>query len=391
MDVPCKPFGNIHDYVPFYFATVNPMLLSVLNKKNIDQPHVVFLALSVNKILEDNVIFTDASANTFEAPNFYSNPKDLNNLKWNLIDKKKWSRGTDEELHARMAEVLIHEKVPVEWIDTYIVYNSICKKKLVALFDKSNYKRPQITYQPFNNKYFYFTKFYMKGRKKETLITGPSFLKSYLLNAIYEINEFRKTEDIKNPSFENIEDAISQIRDNFCVLQELQGIYQLKTSNTVHCECVSDHTSSVVRILIESSYYQKSSKRDKLILELSAYLHDIGKGPHSKWKDEIQPAYADHPADAVPMIIRILCEEFEEISNYEIEKICLLVFYHDLIGDILFNGRSKTELINLDIDEIELEMLISISSADISAINSIWNFSFNQKIEELRQKIIKEL
>lgn len=36
MDVPLEPYGKIHDYVPFYFTTINPMLLGVLNRKNID-------------------------------------------------------------------------------------------------------------------------------------------------------------------------------------------------------------------------------------------------------------------------------------------------------------------------------------------------------------------
>lgn len=64
MSVPVGPGGVVHDYVPFYFASTNKMLLSLLNRKVVDQPYIVFLAVPIEKLLEENVVFTDASANT---------------------------------------------------------------------------------------------------------------------------------------------------------------------------------------------------------------------------------------------------------------------------------------------------------------------------------------
>lgn len=37
MDVPVGPGGKVHDYVPFYFSSTNPMLLKKLNEKNIHE------------------------------------------------------------------------------------------------------------------------------------------------------------------------------------------------------------------------------------------------------------------------------------------------------------------------------------------------------------------
>jgi len=115
MDVPCKPKGKIHDYVPFYFTARNPMLLGVLNRKNIDQPLVVYIAVSIDKLIENNVVFTDASANTLIPPNFYTDPKDLDKLNWDLINSKSWTAKDKDELHSRMAEVLIYNKMPIDW------------------------------------------------------------------------------------------------------------------------------------------------------------------------------------------------------------------------------------------------------------------------------------
>ncbi|AXK21465.1 DarT ssDNA thymidine ADP-ribosyltransferase family protein [Bacillus sp. COPE52] len=391
MDVPLEPYGKIHDYVPFYFTTINPMLLGVLNRKNIDQPLVVFIAIPIEKILEENVLFTDASANTLRLPNFYSNPEDLENLIWDLIDSNKWKSGTNEELHSRMAEVLIYERVPIEWIDSYVVFNKVCKQEIKKIYQEFGLKSPNISYTPFNNRHFYFTKFFMDDRKQETLITGPIFLRSYFNEAIRYIVEKRESEEPKANAFQDINDALSKIKKNFCILKELEDIFELETDNRVHSDNVSDHTLKVVSNLKDNEHYRNLSEDDKKLVELSAYLHDIGKGPKSKWKGGIQTAYPDHPADSIPMLKRILVEEFKTMSIDEIRKICLLVIYHDIIGEILAKGRSEKELLSLKIDDNELNMLIAISMADISAINPFWAFNINRMLPGFIKKISKEI
>ncbi|MEM5667924.1 HD domain-containing protein [Bacillus cereus] len=79
-------------------------------------------------------------------------------------------------------------------------------------------------------------------------------------------------------------------------------MFELETDNKVHSDNVSDHTIKVVNNLEDNEYYRNLSENDKKLVKLSAYLHDIGKGPKSKWKDGIQVAYPDHPADSIPML-----------------------------------------------------------------------------------------
>jgi hypothetical protein len=71
---------------------------------------MIFFAVSIDKLLERNVVFTDASANTDIPPNFYNNPNDLNKLNWNAIDNKAWGNKDDDERHQRMAEILIYDE-----------------------------------------------------------------------------------------------------------------------------------------------------------------------------------------------------------------------------------------------------------------------------------------
>ena len=394
MDVTCLPNRKIHDYVPFYFTARNPMLLGVLNRKNIDQPLIIYIAVSIDKILENNVVFTDASANTVIPPNFYNDPKYLNQLDWDLINSQTWATTDKDKLHKRMAEILVLDKMPIDWISKIVIYHDVVKKEIVKVYKKYELDLPEITYPPVNGKYFYFTKRYLfaiSGRERETLVTGPYFLKHHFDETVKTIIKERNDSDKKEFIFNNISNALNMISDDFCVINELSDIYELETKNEVHQENVSDHTKKVVKNLEENEYCNSLEERDKNIVKFSAYLHDIGKGPKSKWKDGKQPAYPDHPADALPMLKRILTEDFEELSEYEIRKICLLVVYHDLIGDILERDRSRKELIDLGIDEKELNMLSTISLADASAINPMWNLVIKHKLPNFVKEIKKKI
>ena len=102
MDVTCGPEGKVHDYVPFYFTAVNPMFLRLVNTKNVDQHLMLYFAISIDKLLGKNCVFTDASANTAIPPNFYSNPDDLDKLDWSAIDSRKWKCANQDEMHRRM-------------------------------------------------------------------------------------------------------------------------------------------------------------------------------------------------------------------------------------------------------------------------------------------------
>ena len=84
MKVTCGKGGVVHDYVPFYFTSKNPMLLGVLNKKNTDQPFIIYLCIKIERLEKEDAVFTDASANTDIPPQFYSDTMCLDKLDWNL-------------------------------------------------------------------------------------------------------------------------------------------------------------------------------------------------------------------------------------------------------------------------------------------------------------------
>lgn len=392
MIVDIGPGGVVHDYVPFYFTSKNPMLLSLLYSKNVDQQYIIFIAVSIDKIVESNVVFTDASANTIIPPHFYNNPNDLDKVHWNLIDSNKVANLGDDDRHFKMAEVLVHRRVPIEWIDSYIVWNKESKKIVKKSYINAELEVPRINYEPFKNKYyFYFSKFCFKGRENESLVTGPTYLKAKYYNALNTIYENRESGSWRNAKFQDLDDILEKIKNDFCILPELTGIKDLKTDNKVHYQTVSDHTFLVVNNLSKSMFYNQLGHHKKKIVKFAAYLHDIGKGPKSKWEDGIQKAYPDHPADAIPMLVRILSEEIKNITFKDIQNICVLVVYHDLLGDIFGKGRDKQELIKLDLKYDTLLMLATLSEADIRALNSEWHLNYIKNISPLLSDIVRRI
>lgn len=394
MDVTCGPKGKVHDYVPFYFTSMNPMFLSVINRKNQDQPFMIFFCLSIDKIENKNTVFTDASANTIPPPNFYEKSSDLNCLDWKNIDSRKWSF-SDDDRHKKMAEVLIHTNVDVSDIDAIVVYNDFIKKLVIKAFRDNNIEPPKILYpyQFANRKYcFFYTKFFFSDRSSETLVTGPRLLKNYFTELIRAIRKARKNKNEKY-LFPDVTNALREIDNNFCMIKELGDIFELETDNSIHEENVSDHTKLVVDNIQQLVEYKGFSKKDQDILKISAYLHDIGKGPKSKWtwNKGVQKAYPDHPVDAIPMLERILIEDFENITEEEIRKICLLVVYHDLVGDIICRGRDIQQIINIIKDENELNLLIALSLADVSSINETWANDIREEVNDFKKKVLAEL
>lgn len=389
MEVICEDgqhYGCVHDYVPFYFSTRTPMLLSLINQKKIDQPEIIYFGLKTELISERNLIFSDGSANQSNPPNFFKKIENLDKLNWKLINSKKW--GYDlEERHSKMAEVLIND-FHFSYIDHIVVFNEYSKNRVNEILGKHNIiHKPRVEFEPVEGNFFYYTKFSQENKKKENLVIGPKSLKRCYDNINIEITQERKKIDqFKNKS---IEELLNKLSQDFCYLDETAGIYKLETKNDYH-ECnVSDHTLQVINNLKSNHFFGELDKHTKNILLLGAYLHDIGKGPHDKWPDKIQPQYPDHPYDSLLQCKRALIEEVEELSEEDIRILTLLVGYHDILGDLSKDCRNTIELKNVITNDNDLHLLYILSQCDILSLNKAWHDNLCSKFEEIKAKVIK--
>lgn len=392
MDVPVGPGGKVHDYVPFYFSSINPMLLKKLNEKNVDQQFIIYLCVKIQRLEENDAVFTDASANTSVSPNFYDDTNNLDQLDWEAIDRKSWGVTSDEDRHKKMAEALIHNKIEIGDIDTIIVYNDWARKKVLKAFEDNKVTPPSVLYD-FNfmkTRYsFYYTKFFIESMKHDSLVTGPLTLLGKYHRLLDEVKKKRQQKKKTYP-YQTIESLVDALDKDITVLPELKAVEGLLQDYDPHHDNVDDHTRKVVAELKKLPYYTNASDDRKHILEFASYLHDIGKGPKTKWKTgKMTGAYPDHPADSIPMLSRILTEEIETLTDEEIRMTCMLVVYHDIVGDCMEKGRDWEQIVDVIESEDDLDMLFTISCADAKAIKGIWGVSLFGRAKAFKAAIMK--
>lgn len=393
MEVGCGPGGVVHDYVPFYLCARSSMLLSVINAKNVDQLHLIYLAVPISVIEREDVIFTNSSANTAVPPAFFSDPVDLAKLDWAAIDSKKWSLGEGKN-QARMAEVLIYRQLKIDLVDHLIVWNEPIKKIIEQQFSQANVESPKIVFDGHNNKHHFATAFYENSRT--SIVTGPYFIKKAYQCAVEKMQAAASNHP--HAKFENTKDLLTALRNDLNALPETAELVGLESKNEVHQENVGDHTLSVVEALTKSEEFRGLTEEDQQTVELSAFLHDIGKGPKSRWikndgkpddgKQQVDP---DHPIKSVKMLVRILTEEVQVVSAAEASILAKLVCYHDLVGDILGKGRNPEQLEDIAESERELDMLIALGLADMRSVNPFWYRTYKDEVPPLRDRVLRKL
>jgi hypothetical protein len=332
------------------------------------------------------MVFSDRSANTSLNPKFYDDTSNLKILNWEAIDTLKWNDENDssEKItipQQKQCEALFHKKLSLSSLKQIVVFNEEMKNIVWNSFASNGHDIPLIVVEPYD--------FYFVGDSVPKY--GPHRITSCFDHTCNYI--FENSRNSKSQRFGNLSELLIALRTNMNCLPETAEIIGLKTDNPAHHEDVGNHTRRVVSELRGSKEFSKLDVVDRVLVEVAAYLHDIGKGPKKRWRfnNGIQKVDPDHPIHGLLMLKRIFTEEVAPLSKRSVRLICKLVCYHDLVGDIVAKGRREEELKQIVCDEHELDMLIAISKADMKAINPSWLTNNEAKIEVLRGNIIKKL
>jgi len=118
---------NLHSYVPFYFNPKNPMLF--VNKEY--QNDIVILAFSRNLLFEESTIFTDGNA-AANKTKYYKKIEDLGKLNWKCLHANNWIDFEDGK-REKMAEILIPQKVSIQYLEKIYCYDSETKNYILNL------------------------------------------------------------------------------------------------------------------------------------------------------------------------------------------------------------------------------------------------------------------
>jgi hypothetical protein len=371
MRVPCGGGGVVHDYVPFYFGSLSPMLLGVVNKKNIDQWDILYFEFPISILNRPGAAFTDASANTNVLPRFYDNVQLLGKLNWSEIDSLKWSSGSEALRHQRMAEALVPYAVDVQSASRVIVWNEAARDKVARIVNQFGVPFPPIEYESPARRH-YFVKFNPVSERGRSLVTGPKGIAKAYVSACEKI--ISADQPRLNKPFKGLKELLDGLRENFGCLPHTAELIGLKSENGMHRRTVDIHTAEVVAKLLELEEFKNLPLIARNRVELAAYLHDIGKGPKSRWawNDGLQKVDADHPVRAMPMMREILINFVSEAKPESVKSVLKLVCYHDLVGEVLGKERDEKQIVDVATDLLELDMLFAIGKADATSLSETW-------------------
>ncbi len=149
--VTCPPGGMVANYVPFYFAPRSPMM-HMLWKGHVptftgDHHDLVYLVSKVDRMIGAGVDFAISDRNAAMKLADFSNdagvlgdltadPPQSDFVNWPLMRAVMWKSTPDDpdRSERRMAEFLVHDRVPLDLIHEVAVYAETQKPKVERLF-----------------------------------------------------------------------------------------------------------------------------------------------------------------------------------------------------------------------------------------------------------------
>lgn len=141
MQLPLAPYGCVVDYVPFYFAPRSPMLYK-LHKGGVPnysggQDPLVYLVSSAEAVAASGALFVFSDGNC--ASTVTSFEGDLSQIEsvvdWEVMRAQMWANTADDpdRKRRRMAEFLVHQRIPIECLSAIVVRHVTMKKQVEGL------------------------------------------------------------------------------------------------------------------------------------------------------------------------------------------------------------------------------------------------------------------
>lgn len=115
--IPCGPRGSIHDYVPFYFGYLSPMLFQLKTGRvagyTEGQEPLIYLVSKAQAVQKHGVGFVFSDGHGIAAfTNWFDDLKDLDQVDWNMVYKRYWADDPEVDMdrqRRKQAEFLVHK------------------------------------------------------------------------------------------------------------------------------------------------------------------------------------------------------------------------------------------------------------------------------------------
>lgn len=160
--IPIGKKGELHDYVPFYFAPRSPMLWAI-HKNQVEgytkgQEHICHLVTSAQKVREAKMSYVFTRRHAITQPvEFYDTLEDFHKIDWEIFFEDPLLGGysrywNDNHLELeprwmdrksrRQAEFLVHQQLPWNLIEEIGVINNSKADEVNNIFTESGIEIP---------------------------------------------------------------------------------------------------------------------------------------------------------------------------------------------------------------------------------------------------------
>ena len=138
--IPCGPGGTLHDYVPFYFGYLSPMLLQLKTGRvagySEGQEPLVYLKTTVQAVEQAGIRFVFSDGHGIAAfTSWYDDSARLNEVDWNMVYERYWSDNVNDmdRQRRKQAEFLIYQTCPWNVIEEVGVLNQPMKTRVEGI------------------------------------------------------------------------------------------------------------------------------------------------------------------------------------------------------------------------------------------------------------------
>lgn len=151
----CGPRGTAHDYVPFYFGNLSPMLFQLKTGRVLGydegQRPLVYLVATAQAVAEAELPFVFSDGHGIAAfTKWYDDLAQLDRVDWSMVYQRYWSDHPDDmdRQRRKQAEFLVHRELPWALIRGIGVFDSEAQarvEEILGQFETAMHKPVQIT------------------------------------------------------------------------------------------------------------------------------------------------------------------------------------------------------------------------------------------------------
>ena len=144
------PGGTIHDYVPFYFGYLSPMMLNLKTGRvegyNEGQEPLIYLVSSAQAIEESGIKFVYSDGHGLATfTEWFDDLDKLDAVDWTVVNLRYWTDNINDmdRQRKKQAEFLVHQCCPWSLIQEIVVIDSTMQQRvesILAAFPKEQRK-----------------------------------------------------------------------------------------------------------------------------------------------------------------------------------------------------------------------------------------------------------